>query len=224
MTSCEYFKCSKYADRGYCWYSGLDTATYCSVADITHAYCTTPSGSFVALAHTYYIQRCTYVHLDSIPILCIHLESVHLEDAVNYSMDRYCSASFLYTFRCITTWFLYDDRVTRSSMSCNILVHVSLCNNMVAVRCSHLKISSMSCKIHEYISFVQHGCCTVLVSQKKYSTPCKILVYNTFVQHGCRTYRHYCVLQVYSLRNGNMMQIMPYVVMHRKSAISVYEQ
>ena len=67
-------------------------------------------------------------------------------------------------FRCSATWLLYGDRITRSSMQCKILVYVSLCNNMVAVRCSHLKISS-TCEILEYISIVQHCCYTVLVSQ-----------------------------------------------------------
>ena len=143
--------------------------------------------------------------------------------------------------------------------STKILANVSLRNNMVAVRCAHLEISSMSCKILECISIVQHGCCTalvsqnlqystirvnmqqhgcrtVLLSQKYISTPCKILVSITFLQHGCRTYRHYrvlqayslrhhyCVLQECSLRNGNIMQIEPYyVVMRRESATSVYE-
>ena len=36
---------------------------------------------------------------------------------------------------------------------------------------------------------------------KIYPTPCKIFVYITFLQHGCQTYRHYCLLQVHSLRH-----------------------
>ena len=130
MMSCEYFKCSKYADREHCWCSGLDTATYCSVGRITHACCTTPSGSFVVVEgardvdqsmHTYLVQRCM-LRIDTVTaLITAHPPRIRSTwRAVNYncSMDRHCSASFLHTFRCTTTWLLYDNRVTRSSMHC----------------------------------------------------------------------------------------------------------
>ena len=45
------------------------------------------------------------------------------------------------------TLLLYGARVTKSSMSCKILVYMSLCNSMVAVRCPTTKIHPTPWKI-----------------------------------------------------------------------------